>query len=55
MQKFMKWMNEVVGPKADKLAQNAWIAGVKQSIDKVLPMILVESDPCFHPYYNKPL
>lgn len=43
MQKFMKWMNEVVGPKADKLAQNEWIAGVKQSIDKVLPMILVGS------------
>lgn len=43
MQKFIKWMTEIVGPKADKLAQNPWIAGVKQSIDKVLPMILVGS------------
>lgn len=39
----MTWMNEVVGPKADKLARNPWIAGTKQSIDKVLPMILVGS------------
>lgn len=43
MQKFITWMTEVVGPKADKLAQNPWIAGVKQAIDKVLPMILVGS------------
>lgn len=43
MEKFIKWMTEVVGPKADAIAANPWVAGVKQAIDKVLPMILVGS------------
>lgn len=43
MDKFMKWMTEVVGPKTDKIAQNPWVAGIQDSINKILPMILVGS------------
>lgn len=43
MEAFMKWMNDVVAPKADKVATNPWIMGLKRSIDCILPMILVGS------------
>lgn len=43
MEKFMKWMTEVIGPKMEKVAQNPWIAGIQDAINKVLPMILVGS------------
>lgn len=43
MEAFMKWMNEVVGPKADALASNPWISGLKRAIDCILPMILAGS------------
>lgn len=43
MEAFMKWMNEVAGPKADALASNPWISGLKRAIDCILPMILAGS------------
>ncbi|WP_332238524.1 PTS sugar transporter subunit IIC [Sporolactobacillus sp. KGMB 08714] len=43
MQKFMKWMTDVVGPKADAIAQNPWVAGIQDAINRILPMILVGS------------
>ncbi|PAE19762.1 PTS cellobiose transporter subunit IIC [Bacillus sp. 7504-2] len=43
MEKFMRWMTEIVGPQIDKVAQNPWVAGIQDSINKILPMILVGS------------
>jgi len=43
MKKLMQWMTEVVGPTTDKIAQNPWVAGIQDSINKILPMILVGS------------
>ncbi len=43
MEKFMNWMTNVVGPKTDKIVQNPWVSGMQDSINKILPMILVGS------------
>ncbi|MEZ7791095.1 PTS sugar transporter subunit IIC [Niallia circulans] len=43
MDRFMAWMTDVVGPKTDKIAQNPWVAGIQDAINKILPMILVGS------------
>lgn len=43
MKKFMDWMTNTVGPVTEKIGKNPWISGVQDSINKILPMILVGS------------
>ncbi|MDF9825706.1 PTS system cellobiose-specific IIC component [Breznakia sp. PF5-3] len=43
MDKFLNWMSDKVAPRMDKVAQNPWVAGLQDSINKILPMILVGS------------
>lgn len=43
MQKFMDWMNTVVSPKLETIANNPWISALQKSIMKIVPMILVGS------------
>jgi PTS system cellobiose-specific IIC component len=43
MQKFMDWMSDVVSPKLESVANNAWISALQKSILKTVPMVLVGS------------
>ena len=43
MQKFMDWMSDVVSPKLEAVANNAWISALQKSILKTVPMVLVGS------------
>ena len=43
MEKFMDWMSDVVSPKLESVANNAWISALQKSILKTVPMVLVGS------------
>lgn len=43
MKKLMEWMTNTVAPFTEKLGRNPWLSGVQDSINKILPMILVGS------------
>lgn len=43
MDKFMNWMTKTVAPKMERIAQNPWVYGLQEAINKILPLILVGS------------
>ena len=46
MKKMMKWLEESFQPKMSKFANNPWIAGIKDTVNQIMPLIFLGSVFC---------
>lgn len=43
MKKIIRWMTEVFGPKAQRFAENPWIASVQETMVSAIPVMIISS------------
>lgn len=46
MKKFMGWLENSFAPKMNKVANNAWIVGIKDTVNQIMPLIFLGSFFC---------